>query len=60
MTPRCDYCHGAGSFRSAHSGLELRCPHCAGQPADDIAPMEPFLVMVLGALLIVLAVTLAS
>jgi len=57
----CPYCHDVGGF-SLHSGLRVRCPHCIGRPpqTDPERAWERLLVMMLGALFILLAVTLAS
>jgi hypothetical protein len=54
----CPYCRDVGRFRSAHSGLELTCPHCAGIAQERQA--ECLLAMLLGILFLLLVFTLWS
>jgi hypothetical protein len=57
----CHHCHDVGSFTSAHSGLVLRCPHCAGRRAVEREEGAALLVvMAAGSLFIIGCVALAA
>lgn len=52
---KCENCHGRGGFQG-NAGMWLNCPHCGGYEFEDAK--EALLYMLMGALFIVLAITL--